>query len=68
MCYCILDDMNNYQISIESLTLEHLPDSKDEKVLEIMNRISKDLENKIKQYPQQYFWFHKKWSKKMYKV
>ena len=25
------------------------------------------LENKIKEYPEQYFWFHKKWDRKIYK-
>ena len=25
------------------------------------------LEDEIKKYPEQYFWFHKKWNKKIYK-
>lgn len=68
LCYCILNDTNKYDISIKQLDLSNLPESKEEKIVEIMQRISWDLERKVQQNPHQYFWFHRKWSKRLYKA
>ena len=32
----------------------------------INDTYNKELENSIIKYPEQYFWFHKKWDKKYY--
>ena len=37
------------------------------KVEEICKLISLDLEKIVRKYPEQYFWFHRKWPKKIYK-
>jgi len=68
LCYCILNDKNGYEITFEPLNLENLPINKEDKINEIMQRISSDLEMKIKMYPHQYFWFHRKWAKSLYKA
>ena len=39
----------------------------DNKVEEICKLISLDLEKIVQKYPEQYFWFHRKWPKKIYK-
>ena len=37
-----------------------------DEILEISKLISEDLERMVKKYPEQYFWFHRKWPKKIY--
>jgi len=49
------------------LDVEGLPDNTNEAIVEINQRYSKHLEEEIRENPQQYFWFHRKWAKKNYK-
>ena len=39
-----------------------------EEKIHIINQLyNMELENIIRKYPEQYFWFHRKWDKKKYK-
>ena len=49
------------KLDIKSLDFES-----DDKILEISKLISNDLEKMVKKYPEQYFWFHRKWNREIY--
>ena len=49
------------------MNLKGLPSNSDNAIMEINHRFTKVLEEIVKKYPEQYFWFHKKWNKKIYK-
>ena len=65
--FCILSTNFNYDLSFYELDLKNLPIKSNEAIREINQRYSNILEKIIKQYPQQYFWFHRKWKKYHYK-
>ena len=48
-------------------TAENHLGASNEAILEINQRYSKLLEEAVREYPQQYFWFHRKWARKNYK-
>ena len=49
------------------MNLEDLPKNSDDAIIEINNRFTKILEEIVKKYPEQYFWFHRKWNTDVYK-
>ena len=65
--FCILSKDLSYELSFQELNLAGLPENTDDAIVEINQRYTKLLEEKIREYPQQYFWFHRKWSKSIYK-
>ena len=65
--FCILSKDFTYHLSFEELDVERLSDNSNEAILEINQRYSKLLEEAVREYPQQYFWFHRKWARKNYK-
>ncbi len=65
--FCILSKDFTYHLSFEELDVERLSDNSNEAILEINQRYSKILEETVREYPQQYFWFHRKWARKNYK-
>ena len=65
--FCILSNDFTYHLSFEELDVERLSDNSNEAILEINQRYSKLLEETVREYPQQYFWFHRKWARKNYK-
>jgi KDO2-lipid IV(A) lauroyltransferase len=65
--FCILSKDFTYHLSFEELDVERLSDNSNEAILEINQRYSKLLEKAVREYPQQYFWFHRKWARKNYK-
>ena len=66
-CYCIADENRKYKLFVEKLGNEFEQIESKNKVEEICKLIASDLENIIRKYPEQYFWFHRKWPKKIYK-
>ncbi len=65
--FCILSPDFTYHLSFKELDVEGLPDNTNKAIVEINQRYSKLLEEEIRENPQQYFWFHRKWAKKNYK-
>ena len=63
----MLNKDNTYSFSLEKLDVETIPENIEELFIEISTKYNGILENKIREYPEQYFWFHKKWDRKIYK-
>ena len=64
--FCNLNSNYSYTFTIKSLDFEN-SNNIENLFISINTAYSKILENEIKKYPSQYFWFHKKWNKKIYK-
>ncbi len=64
--FCILNNDYKYELKIRNLNIEKKIEQKDELVIEINRLYIKKLEEIIIEYPEQYFWFHKKWDKTIY--
>ena len=60
-CICTLTKNYRYKFTIEKLEFNNLPEDRGEAVLAINRQYHAKLEEYIRQYPQQYFWFHRKW-------
>ena len=65
--FCILCGDYSYHLSFQELDVQGLPENSNEVIVEINRRYSKLLEGEIRENPQQYFWFHRKWAKINYK-
>ncbi len=65
--FCILHMDYSYHLSFQELDVKGLPENSNELITEINQRYSKLLEEVVREYPQQYFWFHRKWAKENYK-
>lgn len=64
-CYCVADSNYKYKMIVNELNIDEI--NPENKVEEICKLISLDLEKIVRKYPEQYFWFHRKWPKKIYK-
>ena len=64
--FCILCEDLHYELSFQKMDLEGLPEDFDDAIIEINDRFTKILEEKVKKYPEQYFWFHRKWNLEAY--
>ena len=60
---------SNYSYSIYSklLIVPSKEQSKDDHIISINQAYNDELEKIIIKYPEQYFWFHKRWNRKIYK-
>ena len=65
--FCILCKDLHYKLSFHELDLKGLPKISDDAIVEINQRFTKVLEETVREYPEQYFWFHRKWNREMYK-
>jgi KDO2-lipid IV(A) lauroyltransferase len=65
--FCILKEDLTYYLEIKNIELKNKSEQKQDIIVEINTIYSKMLEDIIKRYPEQYFWFHKKWDKEIYK-
>ena len=63
--FCTLNQNNTYNFSLREIKIEdsHV----DNLFIKINTVFSKILEEEIKRNPEQYFWFHRKWDRKLYK-
>ena len=64
--FCILKENYKYELVIKELNIKNNIEQKDDVIIEINRLYANCLENIIKKYPEQYFWFHKKWDKEIY--
>ncbi len=64
--FCILCEDLHYELSFQEMDLEGLPEDFDDAIIEINDRFTKILEEKVKECPEQYFWFHRKWNLEAY--
>ena len=64
--FCILKNDFTYKISFKKLNLDGLPSDSADAIKDINQRYTNELEKIVTKYPHQYFWFHKKWPKKLY--
>ncbi len=62
---CIMGNNYKYYTFVKSISSDKT--NEDDIIQDITEKYVKILEQKIKQNPHQYFWFHKKWDKKIYK-
>ena len=65
--FCILCKDLHYKLSFHALDLEGLPKNSDDAIVEINQRFTKILEDTVRNHPEQYFWFHRKWNREIYK-
>jgi len=56
---CVKTHYNKYHVSFESI-----PNGND--IVGITQSFTTVLENNIRKYPEQYFWFHRRWKTKKY--
>ena len=59
--FIIRKEPAKYCAKVESVSYENLPENRDDRIREITHRYSSILEMYIRQYPEQYFWMHKRW-------
>ena len=62
--YIIREGIAKYTAKFHLISYDGLPDNKDDKVREMIQRYTSLLESYIRQYPGQYFWMHKRWKSK----
>ena len=65
--FCMLNRDNTYTFKVQEIKLKNDSNNIEELFLQVGTIYNKILENQIKQYPEQYFWFHRKWDRKIYK-
>jgi len=69
MGFCILKENSLYEFKLKKINIDiNLEDGLNENLFIKFNTIySETLEKMIRKYPEQYFWFHKKWDRKIYR-
>ena len=65
--FCILNKDLNYSFHLKVLNLNNKYEQKEDLIVEINKMYVQLLEKTIIDHPEQYFWFHKKWDKEIYK-
>ena len=65
--FCILTKDFKYEFKLRELKINKNSEQKEDIIVEVNSVYSQILEDEIKKYPEQYFWFHKKWDKDIYK-
>jgi KDO2-lipid IV(A) lauroyltransferase len=66
--FCILNKNFKYEFKLREIKINKNIEQKEDIIVEVNSIYSKLLENEIIKYPEQYFWFHKKWDKNIYKL
>jgi len=51
----------SYKATMVEISLENLPEKEEDKITEISQRHTAYLEGIMRQYPEQWFWMHKRW-------
>ena len=64
--FCILKKDFSYEFKLRKIEIEENFDNTEDLFLSIHQRYSSLVEEEIKKNPEQYFWFHKKWDRKLY--
>ena len=61
LCLCLMHTDYRYKIHMEPITMDDLPEDREKAVHVLTQRYISALEAGIRQYPEQYFWFHRMW-------
>lgn len=64
--FCILNENLKYEFKLRKIKINKNIEQKENTIVEVNSIYSKLLEDEIIKYPEQYFWFHKKWNKNIY--
>ena len=64
--FCILKEDFSYEFKLRSIEIAENFDNTEDLFFSIHQTYCALLEEEIKKNPEQYFWFHKKWDKKLY--
>ena len=65
--FCILSRDLKYDLCFRQIDLSTIPKNKEDAIIAINSQFSQKLEDQIIKHPHQYFWFHRKWEKSIYK-
>ena len=65
--FCILSRDLKYNLQLKEMKLSSIPNEKEDAIIAINTQFSEILEKEVRKYPEQYFWFHRKWKKSTYK-
>ena len=65
--FCILNKDLSYCFKLKEIQLDNNCEQKENLIVKLNNIYTKLLEEEIIKSPSQYFWFHKKWKKYIYK-
>ena len=60
MGYMIRDEKAKYNINFEAIKYDDIPEDTEANVIELTQRMQRKLEDIIRQYPDQWFWFHRR--------
>ena len=64
--FCILTSEYKYKLKLKKIDEDIINDDKNNLIYNVNSCFSNLLEEEIKKYPEQYFWFHRKWPKNIY--
>ena len=64
--FCILTPDLHYKLTLKKIDETIINVDKNDLIYNINQYFSNLLEDEIKKYPEQYFWFHRKWPKNIY--
>ncbi len=59
--WCILQSSGRYRLSFTPISTKNLPANQDQAYQDLTQRCTDALEGAIRQYPEQYLWFHRMW-------
>lgn len=62
--WCLLRDDYRYQLKFTPIPTDNLPQGKEAAIAELTQRYLTSVEEVVRQYPEQYFWFHRMWKTK----
>lgn len=60
MGYMIRDEKGTYKINFEEINYDDIKEDIENNVIELTQRMQSKLENIIREYPDQWFWFHRR--------
>lgn len=67
LLYCVIEKNKKYKLYVKKMETVKTKNGLKYDVGKICKFIVRDLETIIRKYPEQYFWFHRKWPKGIYK-
>lgn len=59
--YIVRDGINRYTMKVEKPIIPDLGKDRDDEIFNITQKLTKSLESIIRQYPEQWFWVHRRW-------
>lgn len=62
--WCILQKDYRYRMEFSQIPTDNLPSDREQAVRELTQRYITSVEEVVRRYPEQYFWFHRMWKTK----